>query len=99
MLHEVHKTGNLTQMMIVKVLNCVVSAGIANALDLTDRILPRLQARPHCRPLLLNFPPYSREELAAIVQDRLAQVNAERKINPQRSLSFTFADFIMRLLF
>lgn len=48
--------------------------GIANALDLTDRILPRLQARPHCRPQLLHFPPYSREELVAIVQDRLVQV-------------------------
>ncbi|XP_060905138.1 cell division control protein 6 homolog [Labrus mixtus] len=54
---------------------CLV--GIANALDLTDRILPRLQARPHCRPLLLHFPPYSRQELAAIVQDRLAQASAE----------------------
>ncbi|XP_074487360.1 cell division control protein 6 homolog [Sebastes fasciatus] len=54
---------------------CLV--GIANALDLTDRILPRLQARPHCRPLLLHFPPYSRQELAAIVQDRLCQASAE----------------------
>ncbi|XP_035516381.1 cell division control protein 6 homolog [Morone saxatilis] len=54
---------------------CLV--GIANALDLTDRILPRLQARPHCRPLLLNFPPYSRQELTAIVQDRLASASAE----------------------
>ncbi|XP_038567980.1 LOW QUALITY PROTEIN: cell division control protein 6 homolog [Micropterus salmoides] len=51
--------------------------GIANALDLTDRILPRLQARPQCRPLLLHFPPYSRQELTAIVQDRLAQASAE----------------------
>ncbi|KAM3623199.1 uncharacterized protein V6R79_008357 [Siganus canaliculatus] len=51
--------------------------GIANALDLTDRILPRLQARPHCRPQLLNFRPYSREELTAIVQDRLTQASAE----------------------
>ncbi|XP_033824925.2 cell division control protein 6 homolog isoform X1 [Periophthalmus magnuspinnatus] len=51
--------------------------GIANALDLTDRILPRLQARPECRPLLLNFPPYSRQELTAIVQDRLTQASAE----------------------
>ncbi|XP_068176941.1 cell division control protein 6 homolog [Antennarius striatus] len=51
--------------------------GIANALDLTDRILPRLQAHPHCRPLLLNFPPYSRQELTAIVQDRLTQASAE----------------------
>ncbi|KAF1394578.1 hypothetical protein PFLUV_G00002500 [Perca fluviatilis] len=54
---------------------CLV--GIANALDLTDRILPRLQARPHCRPLLLHFPPYSRQELSAIVQDRLSQASAE----------------------
>ncbi|XP_023267211.1 cell division control protein 6 homolog [Seriola lalandi dorsalis] len=54
---------------------CLV--GIANALDLTDRILPRLQARPHCRPLLLHFPPYSRQELTAIVQDRLAQASAD----------------------
>ncbi|KAI2659394.1 hypothetical protein H4Q32_023692 [Labeo rohita] len=52
-------------------------SGIANALDLTDRILPRLQAKPHCRPKLLNFPPYSREELNAIVQDRLTQVSGE----------------------
>ncbi|XP_035602586.1 cell division control protein 6 homolog isoform X1 [Oncorhynchus keta] len=51
--------------------------GIANALDLTDRILPRLQALPRCRPQLLHFPPYSRQELAAIVQDRLAQVSGE----------------------
>lgn len=51
--------------------------GVANALDLTDRILPRLQAKPHCRPQLLHFPPYSRQELSAIVQDRLAQVSGE----------------------
>ncbi|XP_061840315.2 cell division control protein 6 homolog [Nerophis lumbriciformis] len=50
--------------------------GVANALDLTDRILPRLQARPRCRPQLLNFPPYSRQELSAIVQDRLSQASA-----------------------
>ncbi|XP_029632841.1 cell division control protein 6 homolog [Salmo trutta] len=51
--------------------------GIANSLDLTDRILPRLQALPRCRPQLLHFPPYSRQELAAIVQDRLGQVSGE----------------------
>ncbi|XP_077575923.1 cell division control protein 6 homolog [Stigmatopora nigra] len=53
---------------------CLV--GIANALDLTDRILPRLQARPNCRPQLLNFPPYSREQLSDIVRNRLAQASA-----------------------
>ncbi|XP_008416984.1 cell division control protein 6 homolog [Poecilia reticulata] len=51
--------------------------GIANALDLTDRILPRLQAQTHCRPLLLHFAPYSRQELSAIIQDRLSKVSAE----------------------
>ncbi|KAL1005992.1 hypothetical protein UPYG_G00066530 [Umbra pygmaea] len=51
--------------------------GIANALDLTDRILPRLQSLPHCRPQLLHFPPYSQQELTAIVQDRLTQVSGE----------------------
>ncbi|KAM3921134.1 cell division control protein 6 homolog [Leptodactylus fuscus] len=52
----------------------VVLIGIANALDLTDRILPRLQARPNCKPQLLNFPPYSKDQIATILQDRLAQV-------------------------
>ncbi|KAK2817498.1 hypothetical protein Q5P01_025689 [Channa striata] len=56
--------------------------GIANALDLTDRILPRLQARPHCRPQLLHFPPYSRQELVAIVQDRLTQASADGILDP-----------------
>lgn len=56
--------------------------GVANALDLTDRILPRLQARPHCRPQLMNFPPYSRQELADIVQDRLSQASAEGILDP-----------------
>ncbi|KAJ8264580.1 hypothetical protein GJAV_G00150930 [Gymnothorax javanicus] len=51
--------------------------GIANALDLTDRVLPRLQSRPHCRPDLLHFPPYTKQELMAIMQDRLAQVSGE----------------------
>ncbi|XP_053308954.1 cell division control protein 6 homolog [Spea bombifrons] len=53
----------------------VVLIGIANALDLTDRILPRLQTRPHCRPKLLNFSPYSKDQIATILQDRLKQVS------------------------
>lgn len=50
--------------------------GIANTLDLTDRILPRLEARENCKPQLLNFPPYTRNQIAAILQDRLSQVSA-----------------------
>ena len=48
--------------------------GIANALDLTDRILPRLQGNSKCKPKLMNFPPYSKDQIATILRDRLAQV-------------------------
>ncbi|KAJ1902006.1 AAA ATPase [Kickxella alabastrina] len=47
--------------------------GIANALDLTDRFLPRLQAR-NCEPLLLNFNPYQVTDIVAILQSRLESV-------------------------
>ncbi|KAM4623254.1 cell division control protein 6 homolog [Discoglossus pictus] len=53
----------------------MVLIGIANALDLTDRILPRLQARPNCRPQLLNFSPYTKDQIVTILQDRLAQAS------------------------
>ena len=52
--------------------NCT---GIANALDLTDRILPRLQARPKCRPELLHFCPYSKDQIATILVDRVNHVS------------------------
>ncbi|XP_064421412.1 cell division control protein 6 homolog [Latimeria chalumnae] len=59
----------------------LVLIGIANALDLTDRILPRLQARPKCKPQLLNFPPYTRDQIAAILQDRLKQVSGAQVLD------------------
>ncbi|XP_069809914.1 cell division control protein 6 homolog [Dendropsophus ebraccatus] len=55
----------------------IVLIGIANALDLTDRILPRLQARPGCKPQLLNFSPYTKDQIATILQDRLTQVSGD----------------------
>ncbi|KAH7979945.1 hypothetical protein HPB49_012099 [Dermacentor silvarum] len=54
--------------------------GIANALDLTDRVLPHLQAYG-CRPTLLHFAPYSRDEIVAILTDRLSECHAV--IQPQ----------------
>ena len=45
--------------------------GIANALDLTDRILPRLQSHVKCRPQLLHFPPYTKDQIVTILQERL----------------------------
>ncbi|NXD71261.1 CDC6 protein, partial [Eolophus roseicapillus] len=50
----------------------LVLVGMANALDLTDRSLARLGT--HGSPRLLHFPPYTREQLTSILQDRLGQV-------------------------
>ncbi|KAF8564007.1 hypothetical protein P879_09838 [Paragonimus westermani] len=53
-------------------LSCrVIVIGIANALDLTERLLPRLQSKAH-QPEHLAFPPYSRSELTEIVSARLS---------------------------
>ncbi|XP_042528502.1 cell division control protein 6 homolog [Dipodomys spectabilis] len=59
----------------------LVLIGIANTLDLTDRILPRLEAREKCKPQLLNFPPYTRNQIAAILQDRLNQVSRDQVLD------------------
>uniref|UniRef100_A0A8C8SBF2 Cell division control protein n=1 Tax=Pelusios castaneus TaxID=367368 RepID=A0A8C8SBF2_9SAUR len=59
----------------------VVLIGVANALDLTDRILARLQARPKCKPQLLNFPPYTKEQIAFILQERLKQVSGDQVLD------------------
>lgn len=48
----------------------LVLIGIANALDLTDRILPRLRAK-NCEPQLMNFNPYQVTEISSIIRDRL----------------------------
>ncbi|NWH79239.1 CDC6 protein, partial [Piaya cayana] len=55
----------------------LVLVGLANALDLTDRSLARLRTSPHGGPQLLHFPPYTREQLAAILQERLGQVDGD----------------------
>ncbi|KAF6776188.1 hypothetical protein AHF37_04423 [Paragonimus kellicotti] len=53
-------------------LSCrVIIIGIANALDLTERLLPRLQGKAH-QPEHLAFPPYTRSELTEIVSARLS---------------------------
>lgn len=55
----------------------LVLIGVANSLDLTDRILPRLQARPKCKPELLHFAPYTRAQISTILQDRLRESTAD----------------------
>ncbi|CAF3930011.1 unnamed protein product, partial [Rotaria sordida] len=47
---------------------------IANSLDFTDRLLPRLQLKPEHKPYLLRFLPYNREQMLSIVNDRLGSI-------------------------
>lgn len=49
----------------------LILVGIANALDLTDRILPRLQARCELKPKLMHFPPYTKQQICNIISERL----------------------------
>lgn len=52
--------------------------GIANALDLTDRFLPRLKSR-NLKPELLPFLPYTAAQVKAIIIKRLKSLLAEDK--------------------
>ena len=54
----------------------LILVGIANALDLTERFLPRLQARG-AMPRLVAFPPYAPEELENIYRQRIAEAVSE----------------------
>lgn len=48
----------------------LVLVGIANSLDFTDRVLPRLQTKT-CKPILLQFQPYRKDDICAILQERI----------------------------
>ena len=59
----------------------LVLVGIANALDLTDRFLPRLKAR-NLQPELLPFLPYTASQIKNIVTERLKSlVSSESATN------------------
>ncbi|XP_038683554.1 cell division control protein 6 homolog B-like isoform X1 [Tripterygium wilfordii] len=45
-------------------------AGIANAIDLADRFVPRLKAL-NCKPLIVTFRAYSKDQIVRILQERL----------------------------
>ncbi|XP_062538866.1 cell division control protein 6 homolog [Armigeres subalbatus] len=51
----------------------LILIGIANALDLTDRLLSRLQARCELKPHLIQFLPYSKQQLVNILKNNLRQ--------------------------
>lgn len=52
----------------------LVVVGIANALDLTDRFLPRLKAR-NLKPKLLPFLPYTAPQIAAVLTTKLKSLS------------------------
>ncbi|KAI2473702.1 cell division control protein Cdc6 [Annulohypoxylon bovei var. microspora] len=54
----------------------LVLVGIANALDLTDRFLPRLKSR-NLKPELLPFLPYSAAQIKTIITGRLKSLVPE----------------------
>ncbi|XP_065088040.1 cell division control protein 6 homolog [Ochlerotatus camptorhynchus] len=51
----------------------LILVGIANALDLTDRLLSRLQARCELKPHLIQFLPYTKQQLVNILKTSLQQ--------------------------
>lgn len=58
----------------------IVLIGIANALDLTERLLPGLQARS-LRPIHLAFPPYSKEQIVQIISSHLLSASGVDRAN------------------
>lgn len=59
----------------------LILIGIANALDLTDRFLPRLKAR-NLKPSLLPFLPYTAAQIKAIITTRLKSLLSEDSATP-----------------
>jgi len=64
----------------------LILVGIANALDLTDRFLPRLKAQ-NLKPALLPFLPYTALEIAAVLSSRA------RSLLPANATATVKADF------
>lgn len=52
----------------------LILIGIANALDLTDRFLPRLKAR-NLKPQLLPFLPYTAPQIASVITSKLQSLS------------------------
>ncbi|XP_046859561.1 cell division control protein 6 homolog [Xenia sp. Carnegie-2017] len=66
----------------------LILIGIANALDLTDRLLPRLHLRPECKPKLLHFPPYSKDQIVKILSARLSEVEVSQNVVDVSAVQF-----------
>ncbi|KAI9792067.1 MAG: AAA ATPase [Peltula sp. TS41687] len=66
----------------------LVLIGIANALDFTDRFLPRLKAR-HLKPQLLPFQPYAAPQITSVISNRLRSL-----LPPDTTAPADFVPFI-----
>lgn len=60
----------------------LILIGIANALDLTDRTLPRLQAKCELKPKLMHFAPYTKQQIVEIFTSRLKEAGALDVFSP-----------------
>lgn len=60
----------------------LILIGIANALDLTDRFLPRLKAR-NLKPNLLPFLPYTAAQIKAVITTRLKSLIPPNSATPE----------------
>ena len=65
----------------------LVVIGIANALDLTDRFLPRLKAR-NLKPQLLPFLPYTAAQIASIITAKLRSLIPDDLIGKPEFIPF-----------
>ncbi|EYU31589.1 hypothetical protein ABFS82_09G049600 [Erythranthe guttata] len=45
--------------------------GVANAIDLADRFIPKLESL-NCKPMVITFRAYSKDQIVAILQERLS---------------------------
>lgn len=87
MLDEVDQLGSARQAVLYRVFEWAARAarlvlvGVANALDLTERALPRLRARG-LRPAALHFAPYTKQQIVAIFGRVLAADDSAGVFSP-----------------
>lgn len=53
----------------------LILVGIANSLDLTDRLLPRLNAKCELKPKLMHFASYTKQQIENIIVERLKEAD------------------------
>lgn len=70
----------------------LVLIGVANALDLTERSLPRLQSRCSLKPQTLHFAPYTKQQIIDIFTAKIANED-KGNIFPPAALQMMAGEF------